>query len=49
MIPVAAGHLKMITDFRRVYASVIEGWTGMDDASATLKAEFLALPVFGVT
>ncbi len=43
------GNLKMPTDFRRVYASMIEGWMGMDDASAVLKGEFPALPVFGVT
>ena len=30
-------------------ATVIEGWMGMDDASAVLKGEFPALPVFGVT
>ena len=43
------GNLKMTTDFRRVYASMIEGWMGMDDASAILKGDFEALPVFGVT
>ena len=43
------GNLKMTTDFRRVYASMIEGWMGMHDASAVLKGEFPALPVFGPT
>ena len=43
------GNLKMTTDFRRVYASMIEGWMGMDDASAVLRGEFPALPVFGPT
>ena len=43
------GNLKMTTDFRRVYASMIEGWMGMDDASAVLKGEFPVLPVFGPT
>ena len=43
------GNLKMTTDFRRVYASMIEGWMGMDDASAILKGDYPALPIFGVT
>ena len=43
------GNLKMTTDFRLVYASMIEGWMGMDDAAAVLKGEFPPLPVFGVT
>ncbi len=40
------GNLKMTTDFRRVYASMIEGWMGLDDASAILRGDFPPLPVF---
>ncbi len=43
------GNLKMTTDFRRVYASAIEGWMGMEDASPVLKGAFEPLPIFAPT
>jgi hypothetical protein len=36
----------MTTDFRRVYASVIEGWLGMEDAAAILGESFEPLDLF---
>jgi len=41
------GNLKMTTDFRRVYATMIEGWLGCDEAPAILKGRFEPLKVFG--
>jgi uncharacterized protein (DUF1501 family) len=40
------GNLKMTTDFRRVYATVIQEWLGYDDTRAVLKEQFDTLPVF---
>ena len=41
-----AGNLKMTTDFRSVYATVIKEWLGYDDTKAILKGDFPALGVF---
>ena len=38
-------NLAFTTDFRRVYASVIEGWLGAD-AQAVLGKRFATLPLF---
>jgi uncharacterized protein (DUF1501 family) len=40
------GNLKMTTDFRRVYATMIKEWLGYDDAGAILKGQFDSLGVF---
>jgi len=40
------GNLKMTTDFRRVYATVIKEWLGYDDAESILKGRFDTLRAF---
>ena len=40
------GNLKFTTDFRRVYASVIEGWL-QHDSKALLGGDFKTFPLFG--
>ncbi len=40
------GDLKMTTDFRSVYATMIKEWMGWDDARSVLKADFPTLGVF---
>ena len=40
------GNMKMTTDFRRVYATVIKEWLGYDDTAAVLKGSFDTLGVF---
>jgi uncharacterized protein (DUF1501 family) len=40
------GNLKMTTDFRRVYATAIEGWLGCDQASSILKGSFEPFGMF---
>ncbi|MGQ0732383.1 MAG: DUF1501 domain-containing protein [Acidobacteriota bacterium] len=40
------GNLKMTTDFRRVYATMIEEWLGYDRTEAVLKGRFAPLAVF---
>jgi uncharacterized protein (DUF1501 family) len=40
------GNLKMTTDFRRVYATMIKEWLGYDDTAAILKGPFDSLGVF---
>jgi uncharacterized protein (DUF1501 family) len=40
------GNLKMTTDFRRVYATVIDQWLGCRETSAILKGRFETLNVF---
>lgn len=40
-------NLVFTTDFRRVYASVIEGWLGYPDAADILPGRFDPLPMFG--
>ena len=41
-----AGNLKMTTDFRRVYATMIAEWMGHQDTSAILRGEFEPLGIF---
>jgi uncharacterized protein (DUF1501 family) len=40
------GNLRMTTDFRRVYATMIKDWLGYEDTQAVLKGEFQTLDVF---
>lgn len=40
------GNMKMTTDFRSVYATVIKEWLGYDDTAAVLKGRFDTLGVF---
>ena len=40
------GNLKMTTDFRRVYSTMIAEWMGCQDAKSILKGEFPTLGVF---
>ena len=41
-----AGNLKMTTDFRRVYATMIAEWMGHTDTRSVLKGEFESLGAF---
>jgi uncharacterized protein (DUF1501 family) len=43
------GNMKMTTDFRRVYATLIKEWLGYDDTAAVLKGNFDTLGVFANT
>jgi hypothetical protein len=40
------GNLKMTTDFRSIYATMLKEWMGFDDMKAVLKAEYPVLGVF---
>lgn len=40
------GNLKMTTDFRRVYATMIEEWMGNRETASILKGEFEPLGIF---
>ena len=40
------GNMKMTTDFRRVYATMIQEWLGYDQTETVLKASFAPLGVF---
>lgn len=40
------GNLKMTTDFRRVYATMIRDWLGYKDPASILKGSFDSLPLF---
>ena len=40
------GNLKMTTDFRRVYATMIAEWLGFSDAESILKGSFEPLGLF---
>jgi uncharacterized protein (DUF1501 family) len=40
------GNLKMTTDFRRVYATMIRDWLGYQDPQSILKGSFDSLPLF---
>lgn len=40
------GNMKMTTDFRRVYASLIKEWLGYDDTQLVLKGRFDPLEIF---
>ena len=41
------GDLKMTTDFRSVYATMMKEWLGVDDTKSILKSDFPTLGVFG--
>ena len=41
------GNLRMTTDFRSVYASLLGQWMGFDDAQTVLKGQFPDLQLFG--
>jgi uncharacterized protein (DUF1501 family) len=43
----ADGNMAHTTDFRRVYASLIEGWFGDADSKRLLSGELASLPMFG--
>jgi len=43
------GNMKMTTDFRRVYATLIKEWLGYDDTATVLKGNFDTLGVFAST
>ncbi len=43
----ADGNVAHTTDFRRVYASLIEGWFGSQESRALLSGDFATLPIFG--
>jgi uncharacterized protein (DUF1501 family) len=45
LLDLEAGDLKMTTDFRRVYASVLEDWLGIP-SRPVLGGEFAKLPLF---
>ncbi len=40
------GDLKMTTDFRRVYATMIKSWMGYSDTKGILKGDYEPLPIF---
>jgi uncharacterized protein (DUF1501 family) len=40
-------NLLYTTDFRRVYATAMQGWMGYSDARKVLRGEFEPFPVFG--
>ncbi|MBC8003437.1 MAG: DUF1501 domain-containing protein, partial [Opitutaceae bacterium] len=40
------GNLKMTTDFRSVYATMLSGWMGFEDTPSVLRGKFPALPLF---
>ena len=35
------------TDFRRTYATVVNGWLGVKDTESLLRGRFEPFPVFG--
>ena len=41
------GNLKMTTDFRRVYASMIQEWMQYSDINGVLKGDYQGLGLFG--
>ena len=41
------GNLRMTTDFRRVYATMIEQWLGYKDSASILKDSYEPLQLFG--
>jgi uncharacterized protein (DUF1501 family) len=41
------GNLKMTTDFRRVYSTMIAEWMGHRETASILKGEFAPLGIFG--
>jgi hypothetical protein len=40
------GNLLYTVDFRRVYATMIEGWLEHKDSAAVLRDKFETFPVF---
>jgi uncharacterized protein (DUF1501 family) len=40
------GNLKMTTDFRSVYATMLKEWMGFENTKAVLKADYATLGVF---
>ncbi len=40
------GNMKYTTDFRQVYASLIEGWLGYADSKSLLSGKFPTFPLF---
>lgn len=40
------GNMKYTTDFRQVYASLIEGWLGYADSKSLLSGQFNTFPIF---
>ncbi len=40
------GNLKMTTDFRSVYATMLDSWMGFDETAIVLKGDYPVLPVF---
>jgi len=40
------GNMKHTTDFRQVYASLIEGWLGHADSKSLLSGQFTTFPLF---
>ena len=40
------GNMKYTTDFRQVYASLIEGWLGYADSKSLLSGQFKPFPLF---
>ena len=42
----AGDNLAYTTDFRRVYATVMQGWLGFDNTSVVLRGNFEAFPAF---
>ena len=40
------GNMKHTTDFRQVYASLIEGWLGYADSKSLLSGQFTTFPLF---
>ena len=40
------GNLRFTTDFRRVYATLIEGWLGHRDSKTLLSGAFDTFPIF---
>ncbi len=41
------GNLRMTTDFRSVYATLLRSWMGFEDTRAILRGDFTTLPLFG--
>lgn len=42
----AGDNLVYTTDFRRVYATVMQGWLGLSDTSAVLRGQFAPFPAY---
>ena len=40
------GNLRMTTDFRRVYATLVDGWLGYRDTASILKGTFEPFKLF---